>query len=167
MMAVIGALSLGSIHAQETETEAIEPLPTIYVEYREDEFYPERTRYNTLGELDRFHYLKRNFEKVFAKEKWGVNFEFKLYPVDDKEDIEVLEITMLSFNARNPVEVELRTWAKFRGRTVKEDYGVQSIRHTPSAITTHGSIERDLNEIYEKLGKEIAKDLNDTLFSKQ
>ena len=164
-------VSMGGLRGQEAESEgtnmANDPLPTIYVEYREDEFYPERTRYNTIGELDRFHYLKRNFEKVFAKEGWGVNFEYKLYPIDDMEDVEVLEVAMLSFDSRNPIEVELRTWAKFRGKGVKEDFGVQSVRHAPSPIYTQSSIERDLDKIYTKLAKDIAEELNKTIFSNQ
>ncbi|MDG2171049.1 MAG: hypothetical protein P8L44_24335 [Opitutales bacterium] len=163
--------SMPGLRGQEEENEAKnmanDPLPTIYVEYRENEFYPERSRYNTMNEQDRFYYLKRNFEKVFAKEDWGVNFEFKLYPIDDMEDVEVLEITVLSFDSRNSIEVELRTWTKFRGKGVKEDFGVQSIRHAPSPVFTQGSIERDLNQIYTKLAKDIAKDLNLTIFSNQ
>lgn len=168
---VLAALSLVSgigASAEESTTQkmnaANDPLPTIYVEYREDEFYPERSRYNTLNEQDRLSYLKRNFEKVFEKEHWGVNFEYKLYPVDDKGDVDVLEITQLSFDARNRIEVELRTWAKFRGTEEEEDFGVQSIRHSPSLVFTSGSIERDLNEIYSKLAKRIARDLNKTIF---
>ena len=168
VLAAVSA-SIGGLRGQEVETEgknmANDPLPTIYVEYREDEFNPERTRYNSMNnELDRFYYLKRNFEKVFAKEGWDVKFEYKLYPVNDREDVELVEIAMLSFDSRNPLEVELRTWAKFRGNGVKEDFGIQSIRHVPAPFFTPSSIERDLDTIYTKLAKEIAKDLNKTIF---
>ena len=172
-MLVLAALmaSMPGLRGQEEKSEgknmANDPLPTIYVEYREDEFYPERSRYNTLNEQDHLHYLKRNFEKVFEKEDWGVKFEYKLYPVNDKGDAEVLEITQLSFDARNRIEVELRTWAKFRGSKGEKDFGVQLVRHVPSAVMTSGSIERDLDEIYTKLAKQIAKDLNQTIFSNQ
>ena len=170
LTSILGLALLGSSYAEEAEADkpnmANDPLPTIYIEYREDNFYPERSRYNTMNEQDRLYYLKRNFEKVFEKENWDVNFEYKLYPVDDREDVEVLEITLLSFDARNALELELRTWAKFRGKGVKEDFGVQSIRHVPSFVTTSGSIERDLDEIYTQLAKDIAQDLNNTVFSK-
>lgn len=142
-------------------------LPVIVVEYREEEFYPERTRYNQISELDRFHYLKQNFERVFAKEDWGVTFDYKLYPVSESESKEVLSIAMLSFNSRNPIEVELRTWAKFRGKGANEDFGVQSVRHAPSPVTTQGSIERDLNKIYTQLAKQIARELNQTIFKSE
>ena len=159
------------VTADESSTQkmnaANDPLPTIYISYREDEFYPERSRYNTLNEQDRLSYLKRNFEKVFEKQDWGVNFEYKLYPVDNKGDVEVLEITQLSFDARNRIEVELRTWAKFRGTDREEDFGVQSIRHSPSPVFTTGSVERDLDAIYTKLAKEIAEDLNKTVFKER
>ncbi len=116
LISIMGLALLGSSYAEEAEAGkpnmANDPLPTIYIEYRENNFYPERSRYNTMNEQDRLYYLKRNFEKVFAKENWGVNFEYKLYPVKDREDLDVLEITLLSFDARNALELELRTWAR-------------------------------------------------------
>jgi len=164
LIALLGAVS-GRLRADEHSEENESSKSVIIVEYREDEFYPERTRYNQIGELDRFHYLKRNFERVFAKEDWGVEFEYKLYPVKESEGKEILEIAMLTFNSRNPIEVELRTWAKFRGKGANEDFGVQSVRHAPSPFTTQGSIERDLDSIYSGLAKQIAKKLNQTIFS--
>ena len=170
VLAAVAAFT-GGLRGQEVEIEgknlANDPLPTIYVEYREDEFYPERTRYNAMSELDRFHYLKRNFEKVFAKEGWPVKFEYKLYPVNDVQAGEVLEITALSFNSRNRIEVELRTWAKFRGKAAKQDFGIKSVRHMPEPLFSPSSIERDLNTIYTRLAEDIAKDLNKSIFSNE
>lgn len=141
---------------------------TLYIEYRENQIEYRNGRYNSMdNEMDRYYYLKSNFEKAFEKAGWPVNLEFSRFPIKAPEGATVLHMTFMGLEAHNPIEVELRMWATLKRGDKTDDYGIQLVKHVPSPLTTSGSVERDLNTIYGKAANRVVSDLNGTLFKKE
>ncbi len=136
----------------------------LYIEYSESQPEIRATGYNKMNnENDRFYYLERNFEKVFGEKLSDYTLEFQQFPAKVPEGASVLELTFLSLNSPNRIELELRLWAILKQGSETEDFGVTLLRTVPQRPVTSGSIERDLDEIYSGAAKEIVRKVAEAL----
>lgn len=152
-------------HSDGVNLSDADKLETLYIEYREDLPEFRAPRYNSMNnELDRYHYLKKNFEKVFKAQAWPVNLEFQRFPAKTPEGAKVLHVNFLSLRSANPIELELRLYITVSEGGEKEDLAVTRVTHAPSPIFSSASIERDLDQIYTEAAEKIVPALNRTLF---
>jgi hypothetical protein len=135
-----------------------EPVGTLYVEYRENNPQIRAARYNSINnELDRFNYLKRNYEKVLEDALPDYELVFQRFPIRAPEDATILELTFLSLRAPTRIELELRLWAKLKTGDSEEDFGITLSRIVPQRPVSSSSIDRDLDSIYTDSAKTVVK----------
>lgn len=150
--------------AAKDATSADSSKETVYVEYRENHNDQYVRGYNSMNnEMDRFYYFKRNFEKTLTQKGYPVNFKFSRFPVKAPEGAKVLHITYLGLESINPLELQLRMWASLEEGNEGIDFGIKLVRHTPRALPSGISIERDLNVLYAKAAQKVVNDLDNTL----
>ena len=139
---------------------------TLFVEYNEQVFDIYAERYNGFfNEPDRFHYFVKNFEKAFEKEDWPLKLKFARYPIKTPEGANVLQMNFLSFRSANPIEIELRMWAKLKDGSETHDFGVQLVRLSPNPVLSVSTIDRDLDKLYTKMAAKVVKELNEAKFA--
>jgi len=135
-------------------------MAKLYIEYRENDPRINATRYNSINnELDRYHYLKRNFEKVAEKMLPEYELEFSRFPLNAPEGADVLEIIFLRIEAPNRIELELSLRTSLDRGEEENDFGVSLTRTVPLRPATSSSIDRDLDIIYSKASEEIIADV--------
>jgi hypothetical protein len=155
-------------HSDKEEAPTDSARETLYVEYQENHNDQYIRGFDSMdNDLDRFHYFKSNIKDAFEKQDWSVNIEISRFPIKAPEGANVLRITYLGLESRNPIEIELRLWAKLTGADAKSDFGVRLVRHVPSPILSSSSIDRDLDKIYTKAAVKLVEDLNKTLFARK
>lgn len=141
---------------------------TIYVEYIENHNDQYIRGYNSMNnELERFYYFKSNFENTLTSQGYPVNFEFSRFPIKAPEGAKVLRITYFGLESFTPLEVQLRIWASLKQGNEETDFGIKRVRHSPRALPSAISIERDLDAIYTKAAQKVVNDLDNTLFIRE
>ena len=136
----------------------------LYIEYRENNPEIRAARYNSINnETDRFYYMKQNFEKVFERELAGYELDFRRFPANLPGSATVLELTFLSLRASTPIELELRMWAILKQGGDEDDFRISVSRIVPQRPASSSSVNRDLNQIYSEMAKDVAKDLAESL----